>query len=240
MKLEFIKVAILNNSGNVGKSTICHTFLHPRIPNSEVVRVETINDDGVYGEKMSSKDMTSVIEKIDILDKVIIDVGSSNIENFIKGLKENSGSHEDIDFYFVPVTPETKQQKDTCNTVDELLDMGVEPNNIHLILNKVDTTLSLDVQFKLINESGLLKSIDCSTLESCIQIPDTEIFTLIERINTTYYESVNDYTDYRAEIRKTSDKDIRSALSIKKSCHRLAKAFDERLDIEFKKIERLL
>lgn len=55
----YLKIAVLNNSGNVGKSTICQTVLKPRLPESEIIRVETINSDGTmmrdYQQKIMMK-----------------------------------------------------------------------------------------------------------------------------------------------------------------------------------------
>lgn len=237
--MDYIKIAVLNHSGNVGKSTICNTLLLPRIENSELIRVETINEDGSTGEKLAAKDMTNVIEKIDRLDKAIIDIGSSNIENFIKGIKENIGAHEDIDVYLLPVTPDIKQQKDTVNTVFELQDMGIEPESIGVLLNRVDSSVPLESQFKLLLESGVLEQTATNDIRKCLIIPESDVFTLINLIGSTYHEAINDNTDYRQAIRETKDKEIRSGLSLKKSCHRLAKSLDEKLDIEFKKLSTL-
>jgi hypothetical protein len=238
--MDYIKIAVLNNSGNVGKSTICNTLLIPRIENSELIRVETINEDGSSGEKLAAKDMTNIIESIDILDKATIDIGSSNIETFIKGIKENIGAHEDIDFYLLPVTPDIKQQKDTWNTIDELLDMEVEPNRIGVILNRVDTSLPLESQFKQLYESGILKQTATPTIQDCLVIPDSQVFTLLEVIGSSFHEAVNDDTDYRKVIREAKDKKTRSGLSLKISCHRLAKSFADKLDVEYKKLVVLL
>ncbi|HGS4928089.1 TPA: StbB family protein [Vibrio parahaemolyticus] len=237
--MDYIKIAVLNHSGNVGKSTICNTLLLPRIENSELIRVETINEDGSTGEKLAAKDMTNVIEKIDMLDKAVIDIGSSNIESFIKGIKENIGSHEDIDIYLLPVTPDIKQQKDTVNTVFELQDMGIEPECIGILLNRVDSSVPLESQFKLLLESGVLEQTATNDIRKCLIIPESDVFTLINLIGSTYHEAINDNTDYRQAIRETKDKEVRSGLSLKKSCHRLAKSLDEKLDIEFKKLTAL-
>jgi hypothetical protein len=237
--MDYIKIAVLNHSGNVGKSTICNTLLLPRIEGSELIRVETINEDGSTGDKLAAKDMTNVIEKIDILDKAVIDIGSSNIENFIKGIKENIGAHEDIDIYLLPVTPDIKQQKDTVNTIFELYDMDIEPQRIGVLLNRVDSSAPLESQFKILLESGALEQTATNDIRKCVIIPDSEVFTLINLMETTYHEAVNDDTDYRKAIREAKDKDTRSGLSLKKSCHRLAKSLDEKLDIEFKKLTSL-
>ena len=238
--IDYIKIAVLNHSGNVGKSTICNTLLMPRIEGAELIRVETINEDGSTGEKLAAKDMTNVIEKIDMLDKAVIDIGSSNIENFIKGIKENVGSHEDIDAYLLPVTPDIKQQKDTVNSIYELNDLGINPECIGVLLNRVDSSLPIESQFNVLCDSGVLEQTATSEIRKCVIIPESEVFTLIDLINTSYHEAVNDDTDYRKAIREAKDRQTRSGLSLNKSCHRLAKSLDEKLDIEFKKLTKFL
>lgn len=45
-----MKIALLNFSGNVGKTTIATSLLMPRLPNTPYLAIETIND-GAAGEK---------------------------------------------------------------------------------------------------------------------------------------------------------------------------------------------
>ncbi|MCR4240564.1 transcriptional regulator, partial [Escherichia coli] len=120
----YLKIAVLNNSGNVGKSTICQTVLKPRLPESEIIRVETINSDGTNDERLSAKDYDEIIKRIDDVDCTIIDVGSSNIEQFMVQMQEYQGSHDLIDYFIVPVTVQDKQQRDSIATINNLLDMG--------------------------------------------------------------------------------------------------------------------
>ncbi len=234
--MEYLKVAVLNNSGNVGKSTICQTFLKPRISDAELIRIETINADGIDNEGISARDMTKVIEQIDLVNKAIIDVGSSNIENFMSGLKRNTGSHEDIDFYLVPTTPEVKQQKDTVSTVNSLLDMGVEPELITIVFNKVDEMVSVDSQFQTIINSNLFKKLGRKSITDFPIIYDSEIFNLLEQIKSNYITALDDDTDYKTALRATDDKDERSILSIKRTASRLAKSHALKLDVEFEKL----
>jgi hypothetical protein len=234
--MDFIKIAVLNNSGNVGKSTICQTLLSPRIDGAKLIRVETINSDGINEDGLSAKDMTSVIEQIDIADKAIIDVGSSNIENFILGLQRNVGSHEDVDIYLVPTTTEVKQQKDTISTIETLLDMGVNSESISIVFNKADPQTDLERQFSTIVKSGILSKLGKQTIVEYPIIFESEIFNLLEKIKQPYNQVLDDKTDYKAAIRATQCIDERSILSIKRSANRLAKAHDAQLDAEFKKI----
>ncbi len=59
----YLNIAIVNNSGNVGKSTICETMLKPRIPNAEVVKVETINSDGTDDAKFQQMNLIQFLNK---------------------------------------------------------------------------------------------------------------------------------------------------------------------------------
>lgn len=232
-----IKLAVLNNSGNVGKSTVCQTLLKPRINESELIRVETINDDGMSdGEALSAKDMVSIIEKIDMADNAIIDVGSSNIEAFIKGLQKQTGAQEDIDLFLIPTTPNVKQQKDTITTIETLIDMDVDPNDIRLVLNKIDEEQSIAKQFSTLINGGVLKLLESESLNEFVTIEETDIFTLLEKIESSYFDVLNDSTDYKKEIRATDCKTTRSNLSFKRSTHRLVKSFNQKLDIEFLKL----
>ncbi|MBS0044828.1 hypothetical protein KFE26_21410 [Shewanella sp. M16] len=234
--MEYLKIAVLNNSGNVGKSTICQTFLMPRLPNAELIRVETINTDGIESEGISAKDMTNVIQQIDLGNIVVIDVGSSNIENFMMGLKRNTGSHEDIDFFLIPTTPETKQQKDTVSTIDNLLDLGVSPSSLIVLLNKVDESVNIERQFQTLIEADLLKTIGRKSLTELPAIFNSEIFNLLEQIKCTFSDALEDETDYKSAIRETEDKTERAILSIKRTANRLAVSHALKLDAEFAKL----
>lgn len=233
--MNYLKIAVLNNSGNVGKSTICQTFLMPRIDQAELIRVETLNHDGVDTDGLSSKDMTLVIQKIDMVNKAVIDVGSSNIENFMAGLKRNSGSHEDIDFYIVPTTPEVKQQKDTVTTVDSLIDIGVNPSSIFVILNKTDELGTIERQYQTILDADIVATLEKKSISDFPTIFESEIFNLLEKIQCSFMDVLNDSTDYKKEIRATDDKELRSILSIKRTANRLAKSHYEKMNFEFSK-----
>ena len=89
--MEYIKVCLLNNSGNVGKSTLANYLLKPRL-DADVIRVETFNTDtSNVDQKLSADDMVKVINEINTRDKAIIDIGSSNIEKLFERCKETKG-----------------------------------------------------------------------------------------------------------------------------------------------------
>ena len=77
-----MKIAVVNFSGNVGKSTIAKNLLKPRINDAEIISVETINSAEVDGQQMKGSQFRQLSEQLLLTDSAIIDVGSSNIDGF--------------------------------------------------------------------------------------------------------------------------------------------------------------
>ena len=73
-----MKIAVINFSGNVGKSTIARNLLAPRIPDSEVFAVETINSDGTEDETMKGKEFGDLLEALQLMDSAVVDLGASS------------------------------------------------------------------------------------------------------------------------------------------------------------------
>ena len=119
-----MKVAVINFSGNVGKTTIAAHLLKPRMGDAPVFSVESLNIDasaeGIDVEKMRGKRFGDLQEQLMVLDSAIIDVGASNVEEFMKLMQQYEGSHEEFDYFIVPVVKEKKQQADTVNTIRSL------------------------------------------------------------------------------------------------------------------------
>lgn len=107
-----MKIAVLNNSGNVGKSTICHNLLLHRIPDVELYKIEARNNDlNSEGTKLKGKMFDELITNMMINNNAIVDVGSSNIEEFLNQMEEYAGSHEDFDYFIIPVIPDANKIK---------------------------------------------------------------------------------------------------------------------------------
>ncbi|WP_256672497.1 hypothetical protein [Pseudomonas sp. JG-B] len=83
-----MKHAIMNFSGNVGKTTVAVGLLKPRMPDAQIFSVESLNVDasaeGVEVEKMKGKKFGELMEQLMMLDSAIVDVGASNVEDFLK------------------------------------------------------------------------------------------------------------------------------------------------------------
>ncbi|HDM8240674.1 TPA: StbB, partial [Vibrio campbellii] len=76
-----MKICVINFSGNVGKSIVSQHLLKPRIENSNIISVESINSDGTNDEKIKGKRFTDIMNRVLDIQNVIVDVGASNVED---------------------------------------------------------------------------------------------------------------------------------------------------------------
>ncbi|WP_208952241.1 StbB family protein [Rahnella sp. ChDrAdgB13] len=229
----FMKIAVLNNSGNVGKSTICNALLQPRLPESRVIKVETINTDGTLDEKVSANDFIEISRMIDSSPCAIVDVGSSNIETFFKKMTTFKGSQEDFDYFIVPITPQNKQQMDSLVTIETLLDLDVEPSRIRVIFNMVDSDKSFEKQFSGVFENKTFKSLKIKDFPI---INNTELFTHLHDIGKPLTSVLSDERDFRTLMRQSTDIKEIDQLSTDRALKRLATGVNEELDSAFTKL----
>ncbi len=225
----YLNIAVVNNSGNVGKSTICDILLKPRLEGAQVVKVETINSDGTNDEKISAEQFEDVLNKMDEHDCSIIDVGSSNIENFLLKMQEFKSSHEDIDYFLVPVTPSNKQQVDSATTIQNLMTLGIEPERVKVVFNMANKKLVVTKEYAEFL-SGIPSGISLSEYPVVFE---STVFDLLAKIDRPFLDVLNDKRDYRSLIRQSESKEERSILSFERSAHRLVNGFNDELDQAF-------
>ena len=185
----FLKIAVLNNSGNVGKSMICDNLFLPRVPNAEMLKIETINTDGSNDTKLSAKAIGDIFQEMDNKDVCIIDIGSSNIETFIKNVENIEGSIEDIDYFFIPTTPKQKQQYDTVATIEKLISLGVDEDDIKVIFNFVDPDFDLTRQFPVIFDSPSLEGLELDKPENQFVVEESQLFEYLGQTGCLLYTS---------------------------------------------------
>lgn len=132
-----MKFAILNYSGNVGKTTIARDMLKLNLPDFRLVSVESVNSDGKEETIIKGENGDALFAEMLVNDKLILDIGSSNLEKYLERSLEDNELLTDIDFFILPVTPQRKQQADTLKTVDDLIRLGVLRSQLFLIFNQV-------------------------------------------------------------------------------------------------------
>ena len=231
MKKHDLKIAVVNFSGNVGKSTIARHLLSPRMPHAPLVAVETINADGMGEVMVKGADFGRLQEELLLQESAIVDVGASNIEQFLSLMRMYRGSHQDFDLFVVPCVPELKQQKDTIECVCALSALGVEASKICVVFNMVNDGSDVAEVF-----GPLIRFAEAEgkcRVDARAYIPKNELFAWMRGLPSTIQMILDDPRDFKAEIRKTSDPDERLELAKNLAMQRMAKGVQENLDQVF-------
>jgi DNA-binding transcriptional MerR regulator len=228
-----MKVCVLNFSGNVGKSTVAAHLLRPRMK-GQVFSVESLNQDassdGVDVARMRGKNFADLQQRLFKLKDAIVDVGSSNIEEFVKLMQQYADSQEQFDWFVVPVVKDSKQQADTINTIRALRAIGVPSSKIRVVINKVETDDDLRHDFAGVH--GF-----CSTGEA--SLPDgsvifsNEIFTRLKALQMSIGDLDADTTDYRQQLREATSEDEQDAAINMIAMKQLAKTCNKNLDATY-------
>tara|TARA_R110000765_G_scaffold404269_1_gene500470 strand:- start:214 stop:912 length:699 start_codon:yes stop_codon:yes gene_type:complete len=226
-KSKDLKIAVLNYSGNVGKTTIVNNLLEPRLLDTPIIAVETINDDGTDQIKIKGKDYGMLQDEMLINDRLIVDIGASNIEETMRLMKQYKGSHEDFDYFLIPTVPDGKQQVDTASTIKALKKMGVPSEKIKIVFNKVDE--DIEKEFDVIIEIAKAAKLSIPT----VGIEYSAVYQELRDSGKTMAELLA-MTDLRKQIKATKDPAERISLAALIGTQRLADSAQENLDAVFK------
>ncbi len=227
-----MKVAVLNFSGNVGKTTVAAHLLKPRMADAPIFSVESLNvdaaADGIDVEKLRGSRYKELTDQLMNLDSAIIDVGASNVEEFLKLMQRYSDSHEEFDYFVVPVVKDRKQQIDTINTIRALSKLGIPKNKIRLVFNKIDTNDSVEEDFY--NLFGFAGAEDSFVIDPAASIHFNEIFDELKSIGISFSQINADTVDYRAKLRTLTDQSERERCVLMVGIKRLAITANKNLD----------
>lgn len=170
-----MKVALINFSGNVGKTTIAKYVLQRKMK-CEVYAVETINETDADSVKIDSNEFSDLQMKLLIEDDLIVDIGSSNVESLLEQITKYQGSQDDFDYYVIPVIPETKQIVDTAQTIYKLVsELNVPTSKIKIIFNKVIETNAEKTKEKFLPIYALLEKLNIK--ENVASVYETTYFS---------------------------------------------------------------
>jgi hypothetical protein len=229
-----MKIAVLNFSGNVGKSTIARHLLSPRMPKAGVVAVETINADSASDNTIRGADFGKLQRDLQLEDEAIVDVGASNVEQFLALMRQYHESHEDFDLYLVPTVPALKQQRDTTECIVELANLGVPAHKIYVVFNLVEPGLDTEATFEPI--FNFVDATKLCTADPQAVIYKNEVFALIRNSGESLSDVVNDTTDFKAAIKNASNSSEKLALAERLSVRRLAVGVNQNLDSVFERV----
>ena len=232
-----MKVAIINFSGNVGKTTVARHLLAPRIAQAEIISVESANADEQETDALRGKDYAHLQQYMLASDNLIVDIGASIVEDLMSLMKKFKGSHEDFDTYLIPVVPDVKQQKDSANTALQLASLGVKPQKIKIVLNRVEESDNPLKQFSpLVN---FLEQQQVAQIDSAAHINENEIFQRVKHDGRSITDLATDPTDYKALIAQARYLEEKMVLADKLATKRLALGVLPELDACFQALKIL-
>jgi hypothetical protein len=228
-----MKVAVVNFSGNTGKTTVSDQLLSPRMKAPRYA-IETINagasDDAADIERLKGRQFGELQEWLMTTDDAVVDVGASNIEDFVKYMGQFAGSHEEFDYFLIPAVSEKKQQADTINTVKTLAALGVPAKRILVVFNKVDIGDADDLSELFGAVFGFHALEKKFTLKPEAVIYTNEVFERLRALKRNIADVMSDDTDYRSQLRTATDEEAKQHAVRMISVKRLAQSAWQNLD----------
>lgn len=229
-----MKLVILNYCGTVGKTTLSTHLFQPRMQ-AKIIAVESINmsaaDFDVDVDLIKGNRFREIYQRILVEDDLIIDVGASNIENFLANMVQYESSHEEIDYFIIPVTSGEKEQRESMNTAIFLLELGIDPSKVKFIFNKVDD--DIDALFPKIIAASAKKKIN---INKELFIPQTELFNELIIAKTSLTKIINDDTDYKKLIKETDNPKDKAKYANLIALKSLSKSIHKHLDYVFSQL----
>jgi hypothetical protein len=226
-----MKLAVINFSGNVGKSTITRHLLAPRLPGARVIAVESINADEGQEQSLRGFQFGELQEYLQAVDDVVVDIGASNVEELMRLMHRYRESHEEFDCFIVPTVPPPKQQQDTIATLADLHAVGVPPDRIQIIFNMVDDREPLERVFHIL--LAFLEQQPIASANSDCRIGINEVYARVRGTGTDLAEIARDETDYKRLIARAGDRQEKMSLGQKLATRRLARGVVPELDACF-------
>lgn len=230
-----MKFAVINFSGNVGKTTVARHLLAPRIPGCQVVTVESINADDGQSVTIRGRQFAQLQEFLQSVDNVVVDIGASNVEDLLKLMRRYRDSQQDFDGFLVPTVPARKQQQDTAATLTELARIGVPPDRLRLVFNQVDDDNPIERTFDTLLAYVASTGVVQPRLAACMSF--NEVYALVRGTGQSLVEVAADSTDYKAAIAKAGTQSDKLALAHRLAIQRLARGVIPELDACFESLD---
>jgi hypothetical protein len=215
-----MKVAVINFSGNVGKTTIARHLLAPRIEGAELIAVESINADEGQVQALRGKQFGELQEYLQTVDNVVVDIGASNVEELLALMARYRGSHEDFDYFVIPTVPALKQQQDTIATLAELSRLGVPASKLKVVFNQVEDDAKVAETFDTL--LSFIEQNPPAQANTACRLGANEIYERVKGTGTDLAQLATDGTDYKALIAQARDTAEKLAWAQRLATRRLA------------------
>jgi len=233
-----MKIAVLNFSGNVGKTTIARHLLLPRIPGAALIAVESINaEDDHQGQSLRGRQFAELQEYLQTVDSAVVDIGASNVEELLGLMHRYRGSQEDFDAFVIPTVPALKQQRDTTATLLEMSRLGVPASRLKIVFNMVEEDSDITQTFEPLLEFLLACPVATASIRA--RLSANEIYGRVKSMEVApnLIQLSKDTTDYKSLILKSAKLEEKLALAQALANRRLAFGVVPELDACFAALE---
>ena len=196
-----MKIAVINFSGNTGKSMLTKNMLVPLLKGAKRISIEDLNEVGGRSDAQISASMfPSLAAELNAFDDdkhFVLDIGASSAKEMVGHFTRLSSTRSDMDLWLVPVTPQSKQCADTINTVRKLIEIGVDPLRIVVIPNNITDLSLFELDFKRLGVAAAELG-----FRLCDHgVPASKIYDMTRSAEESLFEIADDDTDYRDMLR---------------------------------------
>lgn len=229
-----MKVAVLNYSGNVGKSTVARYLLLPRIRGAELATIEIANARPGDNDAIDPSDYDTILTAVVSTDDLIIDVGASSVDEFLRQMRKFDGSIADFDYFIVPTIPDDKALRDTILTIAALNKLGAPPDRTVCLLNRVQNDATIGDMIRPLMRFH--EESEAFRVDTRNYIHENEVFGRVTRSKATLEEITADQTDLRVAIKEAANDAERVTLIDRLATKRLATGVLKELNTVFSSI----
>ena len=226
-----MKIAVINFSGNVGKTTVAQHLLLPRISGAELVAVESLNTGTDDGQSLRGRQFGELQEFLQTIENAVVDIGASNVEDLLALMHRYHGSHTDFDCFVVPTVAALKQQQDTIATLLEMDRLGVEPDRVRLLFNMVEDATHVETLFRPLLEFIAVRPV--AQADRQCQLGINEVYQRVKNTGVSLLHLARDSSNYKAQIAKAATAAEKLALAQRLATQRLARGVVPELDTCF-------
>ena len=248
--LRPLRIAALNKSGNVGKTTLVSCMMAPRMPDLvKVAYVDLTNAmpdklaspiGAIYGAHEFGEVENELLDAKRKSKSMIIDFGASDYNTTLEMFSQFALFKNAIDLFVLPCLPESKIQEDTISVIEDLLDFGIDITKIRVLFNFVPLRdkKNLKRTFAEIFEfqaEQLEKRGKTFVANDDLVMYEAEVFKQLGKLKPKMALAtiLADETDYEAAIINSSDDDEKFLFSRLDSIRGLAKNTENTLSKVF-------
>lgn len=207
-----MKILLVNNSGNVGKSFLSRELFLPNMPNAKIVEIETHNSSSssfkIETIKLNGADIQDLNKLFFKEDDLIVDLGASQIENFFKHLKQVDLSVlDEIDLIVIPVIPNIKEIEDTLVLIQQLQNLNLNIK-IEVVLNRCEVLKKFDFFIEEAKERNII-------VNTNLVLQDYRAIADLEENKMLTTEILGSDRDYKREAKEAFKKAANDVVEIK-------------------------